>query len=212
MLSYIPNLDSSDNVKPECNIADFQRGSSYATLNDLLNYANIYTSNVFFGENYFAKDTTFGTYLNNISTTVFNYLLNCKSNIQEQFYNLNIKQKIRSIINNKLVSNTINCINFSVTKLTAKEVHANNISYVSFLNQNANFPVLNSGRFSALNSFRDDKLIFITLSPMYQVTIQNVNKVPIFLCQNNTKEIMHYIPVGVFPSSNLPCFFIIRRM
>ena len=212
MLSYIPTLDNQGQVKPEFNIADFQRGKSYATLNDLLNYASLYSSNMFFGENYFAKDIVFGSYINNISATVFNYLSGCKENIQEQFFKLNIKQKIRSIINNKIISNSVKSNIVNGNSFFCNSIHSNNISYICFFNQNVNYPVLKSGSFTNINSFRNDMPIYVNVWPGYGILIQNVNRVPLFLYENRGEEIAHFLSIGSYGSNNLPYYYIIKRL
>ena len=212
MLSYIPTLDNQGEVKPEFNINDFQRGKTYATLQDLLNYANLYTSNLFFGEQYFAKDIIFSTYINNISANVFNFLLGCKKNIQEQFDNLNIKQKINSIINNKIISNSIIFNKINGNSIFCNNLHAENMSYIIFFNQNVSFPVLRSGAFKDINSFKNDMPIYVTIYPGYSLTIQNAMRVPLFIINNNEQEIKHYISLGSYNLNNLPYFYVIRRL
>ena len=212
MLSYIPTLDNQGEVKPEFNIADFKRGSGYVTLNDLLNYASLYSSNMFFGEQYFVKDILFSTYINNISSTVFNYLLGCKENIQGQFYKLNIKQKIRTIINNKIVSSRVNSDKITGNSIFCNEIHAYNVSYICFFNQNVSYPVLNSGSFASINSFKNDMPIFVNVYPGYGILVQNINRVPLFLYENFGEEIKHYISIGSYSISNLPYYYIIRRL
>jgi hypothetical protein len=212
MLAYITTLDNNGNIKEEFNLADFQRGSSYATLQDLLSYAGLYVSNTFLGFNYFAKDITFGTFINNISVDTFNYLLNCRSNIQEQFNILNIKQKIGRIFSSKIISNVINCHTINGDSFFCSSIHASNMAYVIFMNQNCSYPVLRSGEFANINSFNANMPIYVTIWPGYSLLIQNQKRVPLFNTINSGKEIMHYISVGQFSSGNIPSFFIIRRI
>ena len=196
----------------EFNISDFKRGTGYVTLNDLLNYASLYSSNMFFGENYFSKDIVFASHINNISSTVFNYLLGCKENIQEQFYKLNIKQKIREIINNKIISSRVSSDIINGNNIFCNEVHSYNISYICFFNQNVYYPVLKSGSFTSINSFRNDMPIYANVYPGYGILIQNINRVPLFLYENRGQEIAHYISIGSYNLNNLPCYYIIKRL
>jgi hypothetical protein len=212
MNAYAPVLDNNGNIKEEFNLADFQRGSAYATLNDLLNYANLYSSNLFFGLNYFATDITFGTYINNISVNVFNYLLNCRSNIQDQFDKLNIKQKINKIINSKMTSNDIKSTKITAYSVNCETIHSSNLSYIIFFNQNVPFPVIQSGTFTSLNSFKNDMPTYVTVYPGFSLLIQNINRVPLFAFANRETEIKHYINIGSYSGGNLPYFFIISKI
>lgn len=212
MLAYITTLDNNGNIKEEFNLADFQKNTQGATLQDLLNYAGLYISNTFLGFNYFAKDITFGTYINNISVDTFNYLLNCRSNIQEQFNFLNVKQKIGRLFSGKILSNAINCRIINGESFFCSSLHASNMAYVIFMNQNCSYPILRSGEFSQINSFNTSMPIYVTIWPGYSLLIQNQNHVPLFSTINNGQEIKHYISVGQFSSGNLPYFFIIRRI
>ena len=212
MLAYITTLDNNGNVKEEFNLADFQKNTQGATLQDLLNYAGLYVSNTFLGNNYFAKDITFGTYINNISVDTFNYLLNCRSNIQEQFDLLNVKQKIGRLFSGRIITNVLNCHVINGINFFCSNLHASNMTYVIFTNQNYSYPVLRSGEFSKINSFNTSMPIYVTIWPGYSLLIQNQSRVPLFSTINNGQEINHYVSVGQYSTGNLPYFFIIRRL
>jgi hypothetical protein len=212
MLAYITTLDNNGNIKEEFNLADFQKNTQGATLQDLLNYAGLYISNTFLGFNYFAKDITFGTYINNISSDTFNYLLNCRSNIQEQFNLLNVKQKIGRLFSGRIITNVLNCHVINGENFFCSNLHASNMAYVIFMNQNCSYPVLRSGEFSQINSFNTSMPIYVTIWPGYSLLIQNQMRVPLFSTINTGQEIKHYVSVGQFASGNLPYFFIIRRL
>jgi hypothetical protein len=143
---------------------------------------------------------------------VFNFLLGCKENIQEQFYKLNIKQKIRSIINKNMVSNRVNSDVINGNNIFCNEIHSFNMSYIIFFNQNVSYPVLKSGAFKDINSFKNDMPIYATVWPGYGVLIQNINRVPLFLYENRDQEIKHYISIGSYNLNNLPYYYIIKRL
>ena len=91
-------------------------------------------------------------------------------------------------------------------------IHSNNISYICFFNQNVNYPVLKSGSFTNINSFRNDMPIYVNVWPGYGILIQNINRVPLFLYENRGEEIAHFLSIGSYNLNNLPYYYIIKRL
>lgn len=86
MQSYLPRLTPQNEIKPVFNPVDFEWIYGYATYADLLRYANIYSSNVFYSPNSFTT-IYFNENINGISPEVFDYLKNVNMDIQQQFSN-----------------------------------------------------------------------------------------------------------------------------
>jgi hypothetical protein len=86
MISTIPQLDNNGNLKSVFNTGDFIFSDSfeYVTKAELKDYANLNEVNPFISTNFFNNITFSGT-LNNINSTVFNYLSTVNSSIQNQF-------------------------------------------------------------------------------------------------------------------------------
>jgi hypothetical protein len=86
------------------------------------------------------------------------------------------------------------------------------MSYICFFNQNVSYPVLKSGSFASINSFKNDMPIYVSVWPGYGILVQNINRVPLFLYNNTGEEIVHYLSLGSYNLNNLPYYFIIKRL
>lgn len=101
MNNYKPTLNNDGNVKEIFNTSDFDHEYESVKFNDLLDYANLFSSNTFLGANSFV-DITFSGMLNSLSSTTLSYLNNITSDVQAQ-----INQLIEDIttINNTITTN-----------------------------------------------------------------------------------------------------------
>lgn len=118
MNSYLPKLNPDGNVKPTFNPVDFKWIYDYVSYADLLNYANLYSSNIFYGANTFPV-ITFSDNLNGISPLTFSYLENTSSNIQAQLNDLQNKTT-------RMTYDGQNITNFSGT-LASQVIRLNNM-------------------------------------------------------------------------------------
>lgn len=82
MLNYKPLLDTNGEVKPIFNPDDFNKQYASISYADLLDYANLYSSNNFLGSNSFID--IFVTSINNIAEQTLNYISTLRSDAQEQ--------------------------------------------------------------------------------------------------------------------------------
>lgn len=164
MNSYLPKLTPQGDVKPVFNPVDFEWIYGYASYADLLNYANVYSSNVFFSPNSFTT-ITFNEGINEITPTVLNYLKNVNMDIQDQFTNdryrlstLETQTTNQSfsnntttfsgslatpvfILNNANLNTRLTTIETNVSTLTTK---ATNINYTNSTNTTLISGVLNT--------------------------------------------------------------------
>lgn len=164
MNSYLPKLTPQGDVKPVFNPLDFTWIYGYASYADLLNYANVYSSNVFYSPNSFTT-ITFNEGINDISPTVLSYLKNVNMDIQDQFTDdrlrlntLETKTTNQSftnnttsfsgslstpvfILNNANLNTRLTTIETNVSTLTTK---ATNINYNNAINTTFISGVLNT--------------------------------------------------------------------
>lgn len=84
-IKKVPRLYAGK-LSPEFNTADFQSKKGFVTFQDLLNYANLYSVNIFYSLNQFFAITVKS--INDISDTTLSYLKNVTSDVQEQFDNI----------------------------------------------------------------------------------------------------------------------------
>jgi hypothetical protein len=86
--SEIKNLPKlyGGKLSPEFNSNDFQTKKGFVTFQDLQNYANLYSVNIFYSLNQFFAISVKS--INDISDTTLSYLKNVASDIQEQFNNI----------------------------------------------------------------------------------------------------------------------------
>lgn len=73
-------------LSPQFNTNDFMTKKGYVSFEELQNYANLYSVNVFYSLNLFTAITVES--INNISKTTIDYLKNVTSDIQGQFSNI----------------------------------------------------------------------------------------------------------------------------
>lgn len=88
MQTFLPIMSRNDNtLKPIFNSADFNYNSRYITYGDLMKYASLSGFNAFTGLNSYTV-INFNEYLNGVSPSTFNFLINVSSDIQDQFNTL----------------------------------------------------------------------------------------------------------------------------
>jgi len=236
MYGYLPSeaLDENGNAKPIFNPKDYNSGYGYATLADLLDYANLYRVNIFYSVNYFTNGLQFQGQINNVSESVFNYLSNVSSDIQNQFNNIYLKltnyiyhsdtdtQTIltnldcpniavndlesNNIINYSITSNIIKTNNLFVDSLKCNNFQSNSIVNIYFLNNNALFPVLKSGLMSKFTGFDNTKPLYVTIAPNYKIIFYNSLKVPQVVITNNTNDFIYYQSVNITNINNFVIF------
>ena len=225
MYSFLPKQDLQNNNKPIFNINDYESQFRYVTFADLLEYANLYTSNIFQTVNFFNAGLNFSGYINNVSDTVFDYLKNVSSDIQEQFnslflilsnYNYDIESNTQSIssslgcpniisnkieaneiTNNILLSNKIVSNTINTKTFTCENIYSKNIPMVYIYNQNTLYPIISSGLLSKLTGFDNTKNTFITIAPNCQIIFYDSRKVPISMISNITNDYIYYTSVNV---------------
>lgn len=201
MSVYIPFKLYPNNTLPQTfNSNDFETQSGAVTKKDLLSYANLYTFNIFYQANTFLSDLYFSTSLNNISTTVFNYLSNVSSDIQEQFNNLYSRltnyyydntTSTQSIVNNLGVGGNIGCLKINANQINAQsgrvlDLESNDIKtktiQTNFLytsngvgcfiyNNGFTYPIIKSGSISTLPNINTNLPIYISIAPKYSFTL-----------------------------------------
>lgn len=237
MISYLPKLDPENNIKPVYNKSDFEYIFGYATLADLLNYANLYSSNIFNSLNIFQSGLEFNGFINNVSSDTFDYLKNVSSDIQTQFNNLTIlltnyiyysdtnTSGVNSsftspnfisndIETNNLKTNNIQCNDILTNNLNVnsnincKNIYALNIPLCWFSNQNTLYPVIKSGLLSKFTGINLNSGFYITLSPGYQIIFYDYLNIPQFTLINNTDDYIYYYSVNVSNSNS----FIITKI
>lgn len=225
MLSNKPLLSNNGEVKPVYNSSDFTFFNGYVTLKALLDYANLYTSNIFRSENYFTRGIVVLDYINNVSEATFDYLKNVSSDIQQQFESIkylltnisyysynNSTEIIGNLLSNFTIFNTIgsNKINTNIFKtnlITANQITTttlktnklicSNIPMIYFYNQNVIYPILKSNTLGKLTGLDNTQPLYITIAPGYQVILYNVNKIPLVTVKNTTDDFIYYIPVDI---------------
>ncbi len=82
MLNYKPLLSPDGELKPVFNPNDFEKQYASVSYADLLDYANLYSSNNFHGENTFVN--IFVDSINSITEQTLNYISNLTSDAQTQ--------------------------------------------------------------------------------------------------------------------------------
>lgn len=225
MNGFLPEVDENGNAKPIYNPNDFNKAYGYATYADLLDYANIFRTNIFYSINFFTNGLQFNGNLNNVSDTVFNYLTNVSSDIQTQFNNIFLKltnyiyhqndntQTIltnldcpniavndlesNNIINNNITSNNIKTNNLYVDSLKCNNFQSNSIVNIYFLNNNALYPVLKSGLLSKFNAIDNTKPLYITIAPKYKIIFYNSLNIPQVVVSNNTSDFIYYQSINI---------------
>ena len=153
MASYpVPKQYHNNSIDSVFNINDFNNYTGNATLEDLLNYANLYNSNLFYASNFFTS-INFSDYLNGISPTVFNWI----NNLATYYYdtttsdvaigsNVAISGSLAAptVNTNSVLTQDLVCNNISVNTLSCKNLLSNN-NLVSYLfNNNITYPILKS--------------------------------------------------------------------
>lgn len=237
MLSYLPQLDPEGNTYPTFNVNQFAYIYGYATLADLLQYANLYVSNTFTA----AQNFTGGiqvTSLNNIRSTTINYLANVTSDIQAQFQSIlttltnyfydsqsntqTIKSNtaftdtiilnqtnVNDIINNSILSNTIqtNVINTQYLYVANPNFP---ICYIYY--GTAIYPIFKNGLISNLTglSITSTVNMYITIAPNYQISFFTRTGILLTSVLNTTSDYIHY--QGVSFGSYTPYNFTIARI
>lgn len=218
MLATKPLLTNDGEIKPVYNASDFTFWNAYVTISMLLDYANLYSSNIFRSQNYFTKGIIVLEYINDVSEATFDFLKNVTSDIQDQFNSIyykltnitynginNTTEILGNLIGgsswfNSTTSNTMNGNIFKTNKLSANHISTQvlktnqlicpNIPMIYFFNSNVIYPVLKSGIDKTLT-------LYVSLAPNYQVIFYNINKVPTASVKNTTNDYMYYVPVDI---------------
>ncbi len=219
MLSYAPTSRSPEGTtRPVFNILDFSFSSTYATLADLLNYANLYGNNVFFGNNSFIS-LQFSSTINNVSTTTFNYIANLTSDAQTQLNTINqrltnyiydIATNTQSLItntsftNNVLSANQINNNTLLAGSIVSNTINTNSIFTNTLTcpnllvipcyiyNSNNTYPIMKSNVMSNLTNINFNYPIYVTIAPNYQINFIDVNNNIISNISNVTNDFIYY--------------------
>jgi len=201
MASYPkPNQYPNDKNPVVFNINDFTSYSGVATLQDLLNYANLYNSNLFYATNYFTS-LNFAYYLNGISPTVFNWI----NNLATYYYDSTTTDvaigsnvavsgslAIPTINTNSILSQDLVCNNITVNNLSCVNLTSNN-NLVSYLfNNNITYPIIKSGLLSNLTNLNLSLPLYITISPNTTFLLSDDNNVILFSLRNSTSDYIYY--------------------
>lgn len=203
-------------LAPEFNTNDFQTKKGYVTYADLLNYANLYTVNIFYSLNQFTAIVVKS--INDISDTTLSYLKNVNSDIQEQFNN---------IINNILYGYSYDSVR-QLTSIT-NDTYLNSMSTPNNIAVSGNASISGILNISLINSMKCfcQNLVTNTLSTN-SLMINNipVNDLGVYLyCTVQIESYGAYtasmltIPIyksitcddlNIQPSENFTCFVTIK--
>lgn len=123
------NENTSTFTYPVFNSADWNYLSGYATLRDLLSYANLFKSNIFSATNYFSD--IFASSVNGVPNAVFQYLTDISENVQEAltYFRTNINNLLFNTTNLSYNSNTNSSLfNDNLVSLNSGTINNNAIS------------------------------------------------------------------------------------
>jgi len=205
MASYpVPKQYPNNSIDSVFNINDFNNYAGNATLEDLLNYANLYNSNLFYASNFFTS-INFSNYLNGISPTVFNWI----NNLATYYYdtttsdvaigsNVAISGSFAAptVNTNSVLTQDLVCNNISVNTLSCKNLLSNN-NLVSYLfNNNITYPITKSGLLSNLTNLNLSLPIYITLAHNTTFILSDVNGIVLFSLSNTTTDYIYYSTIS----------------
>ena len=111
------------------NISTWNQNNGYVTLSTLKSYANLYKINVFTSLNVFASVVSQN--INGVNESVFEYLKNITSDVQENFNNIfNRISSIQYFTDNQTthISNNTYCDNLGSNDIEAQIINVSNIN------------------------------------------------------------------------------------
>ena len=209
--------EPNGNISPIFNINNFYHASDYATKADLLSYANLYTANVFQYLNTFASGLYFAGSINGISDTVFAYVAylpniifeltnfsydstNNSTNIIGNSYfettsintncNIGSSLNVDTILNQKMLSNTIQVTNLSCTNLNINgQIYYDTICFI-YLN-NITLPLQKSNLLSNFNMGTITSFYF-TLKDGIRLDIIDSNDIILYTYTNTSLDYIYY--------------------
>jgi hypothetical protein len=205
MASYpVPKQYPNNSIDSDFNINDFNNYAGNATLEDLLNYANLYNSNLFYASNFFTS-INFSDYLNGISPTVFNWI----NNLATYYYdtttsdvgigsNVAISGSLAAptVNKNSVLTQDLVCNNISVNTLSCKNLLSNN-NLVSYLfNNNITYPIMKSGLLSNLTNLNLSLPIYVTLAQNTTFILSDINGIILFSLTNTTSDYIYYSTIS----------------
>ena len=208
MASYPKIRSYTDNAFPATfNINDFTTYSGYATLGDLLSYANIYNSNMFYSTNYFTS-IYFTDYINGITPQILNYVYKLTNyfydtNTGDSAINSNVaisgSLAIPTINTNSILSVDIECNNLICNNLIQPNKSTISSNANSFILNNSNmYPLLESssvpstGLISNLTGINLSLPLYITIAPKTTFYLFDVNNVMLYSLSNTTSDYTYY--------------------
>jgi hypothetical protein len=213
--------EQNGNISSIFNLNNFYHANDYATKADLLSYANLYTANFFQYLNTFANGLYFAGSINGISDTVFAYVAylpniifelsnfaydsaNNSTNISGNSYfetssintncNIGTNLNVDSILNQKIISNTIQVNDLSCTNLNINGKSYYEIVCFIYLN-NVCLPIQKSNLISSFNISPITSFYF-TLKNNYRLDVLDVNDIILFSYSNNTNDYIYFQPIS----------------
>jgi len=206
MSSYpVPKSYPNNSIDGTFNIDDFTYMSGYASLADLINYANLTFSNVFTQTNFFTS-IYFANNLNGISATNFQWI----NNLATYFYdsdtgdvaigsNLALGGSLAVIDVNctNLVNQSITTNNITTQNITCRTLTCNNLVSVYLFSNGLMYPLIQSGNIVNLTNLQfmngsNTVPLYITIAPSTTFLLQDSNNVVLYKISNSTDDFIHY--------------------
>ena len=213
-----PNLlNPQAEISPVFNLHTFYNNHQYVTISDLLNFANIYTSNIYKYIQIFSNGIQFYQSINGISDTVFSYVqylpnlifdlsnlsydeTNNSTNITESTYfsqtsidtncNIGSNLNVDSILSQKLLTNIIQTNDLSCTDLKINgKIYIDTICFI-YLN-NISLPLQKSNLISNFN-INPITSFYFTLKNNYRIDITDIDNNILFSYTNITSDYIYY--------------------
>ena len=209
--------EPNGNISPIFNLNNFYHTNDYASKSDLLNYANLYTSNFFQYLNTFANGLFFSGTINGISDVVFSYVAylpniifelsnfsydstNNSTNISGNSYfettsvntncNIGSSLNVDTILNQKLITNKIQVNDISCTNLNINgQIYYDTICFI-YLN-NITLPLQKSNLISNFNIQSITSFNF-TLKSNYRLDVVDNNDIILFSYTNTSYDYIYY--------------------
>lgn len=214
-----PRLNPDNTFSSIFNINDYKQNKGYVTFEDLLNYANLYSNNIFKGFNLFNSIQILGT-INNISSEFLQYiqyiphiimtLTDVSYDEQTDTTIIGNNMEATNIKSSQLSSNTININNVNTNRVFSNTVRTTTLecktmtcsTFISkddiglylYIN-NLTFPLMKS---NLLVDIYTDVIMScrFTIKPNYVVEFVNSRGIVLQQYINSTDNIKYYINVS----------------